>query len=542
MSNTPNLGLPIYGSSNTPDWMDTNNGFEKLDNIVGGVASVHLDFANPLYSFDSTHLSYTAVKDCYLYGCLFGDSNAETKLSINGTLIAGQFISANDASKYGYMVPITLLKEGDTVTATNLSSNAYKNGLGIYEGEIISDTFVWNEAIVELDYGNPLHTFTSGNLTYTATKTCYLCGDLDQNNAIVSINNIAIARGWYGTGYVGAIFIPPLKINAGDVVKVDHTCERLRIFDGTIKGSAPGNGGGGDVLELLDFDNAVELSTTAYTTPKAGAILGELRANSTSAQYLYIDNVIVASGSGTGSDAIPLQYYGIQKGSVIKLAQAQYNGGSGIPIKFVPYKYESIAPEITVYNEAEVELDYANPLHTFTAGNLTYTATGDCYLFGELWSASGNNELSINGVTYYRGYYQSPEISDTPVVYPIKLKAGDVVTVNSYANLLHVLKGTKVGSVGNLTGAWIEDYSNVLYSLTQATASYTCTEDGVLIGVLQSHSGSSRATITINGSVVYSPAQTHPGLAIRCNVKKGDVVEFSDVGIAYGCVHIYGVI
>ncbi len=529
MSQTQNLGLPIYGSSDTPDWMDTNNGFEKLENIVGGVANVHLDFANPLYTFDATHLEYTAVKDCYLYGTIIGKENAQFNIMINGTKVAGGFVSTNSSYPTISFSPL-LLRAGDVVTVSALDSTyTYRDCLGVYEGEIVSDTFIWNEAIVELDYANPLYTFTAGG-SYTCEKRCWMIGS--SMNTAVSVNGNRIADG--SSGYYSNIPLTPLS--KGDVINVTTGGVGINILvlDGTIKGSAPGNGGGGDVLELLDIANAVVLTTTNYTTPKVGCIVGGIYKNAENLKIILDDDTTHPLTYADGSNRTCVFIPGIPKGSRLKL-----NTSNSSAVSFIPYKYESIAPEITVYNEAEVKLDYANPLHTFSSGNLTYTATEDCYLCGSI--GQDNATLTINGTQVAKGWYGTGYVSN-PFISPIKISIGDVVSVSAASPILNIYRGTKVGSVGNLTGAWIEDYSNVLYNLTQATASYTCTEDGVLIGVLQSQSGSSRPTITINGSVVYSPAQTHPGLAIRCNVKKGDVVEFSDVGIAYGCVHIYGVI
>lgn len=535
MGTTPNLGLPVYGSSDTPDWMDTNNGFEKLDNIVGGAAGVQLDFANPLHVFTQSNTTYTATQTCWLFGSFMASDGNYAYVKVDGTRVAGTYDATN-----GYpsaFIPPVRIESGSVIEVTNLGPDVYpgRQCLAVYPGEIISDTFVWNEAIVELDYGNPLHSFTSGHYTYTvAGDDEWLCGNLNNGDSKVSINGTIIGVGLGDTGRCSYPYMAPLKVSRGDVIEVTSNFDYLHVFRGTIKGSAPGNAGGGDVLELLDIANAVVLTTTNYTTPKVGCIVGGIYKNAENLKIILDDDTTHPLTFADGSNRTCVFIPGIPKGSRLKL-----NTSNSSAVSFVPYKYESIAPEITVYNEAEVELDYANPLHTFSSGNLTYTATEDCYLCGSI--GQDNATLTINGTQVAKGWYGSGYVSN-PFISPIKISIGDVVSVSAASPILNIYRGTKVGSVGNLTGAWIEDYSNVLYNLTQATASYTCTEDGVLIGVLQSQSGSSRPTITINGSVVYSPAQTHPGLAIRCNVKKGDVVEFSDVGIAYGCVHIYGVI
>lgn len=93
--------------------------------------------------------------------------------------------------------------------------------------------------------------------------------------------------------------------------------------------------GGG--FPLLDFDNAIELSTTELTTTSDGAIIGELRSGTGTQQKLYINNNVRKTGSGSSSDAQDCVIYGIPAGSKLKLESAQY---TPCVICFVPYKSE----------------------------------------------------------------------------------------------------------------------------------------------------------------------------------------------------------
>ena len=85
-------------------------------------------------------------------------------------------------------------------------------------------------------------------------------------------------------------------------------------------------------------------------------------------------------------------------------------------------------------------LDYANPLHTFSANNLSYTANKDCYVSGALAAGSTNCTLSINGTNIaWNGFINF--VQDNRVnfyISPIKIKSGDIVAVNSAADFLHV--------------------------------------------------------------------------------------------------------
>ena len=62
-----------------------------------------------------------------------------------------------------------------------------------------------------LDYAHPLHTFSTGNLTYTATKECYLCGTI--YNKSITINNNKVFQ-----ASTVSILVPITKISTGDVV------------------------------------------------------------------------------------------------------------------------------------------------------------------------------------------------------------------------------------------------------------------------------------------------------------------------------------
>ena len=77
-------------------------------------------------------------------------------------------------------------------------------------------------------------------------------------------------------------------------------------------------------------------------------------------------------------------------------------------------------------------LDYANPLFTFTSANTTFTATGDCYLFGGI--GTGNSRLLINNSEVFY-YTRGSSSSGNTIVFPCtRLKSGDVVSLSSVDN------------------------------------------------------------------------------------------------------------
>lgn len=87
---------------------------------------------------------------------------------------------------------------------------------------------------------------------------------------------------------------------------------------------------GGGVMPELDFANAVALTTTAYTTNKAGAIIAS--GAPSSAVTVTIDNVRLATLTSNGGNAC---VHFIPSGSIITIT-----GDTGTA-KFVPYKEQA---------------------------------------------------------------------------------------------------------------------------------------------------------------------------------------------------------
>lgn len=68
-----------------------------------------------------------------------------------------------------------------------------------------------------LDFGNPLHTFASGAINYTATEESYICGSLYAGSSL-TINGKTIAKATADSVADNDIYISPLKITTGDVI------------------------------------------------------------------------------------------------------------------------------------------------------------------------------------------------------------------------------------------------------------------------------------------------------------------------------------
>lgn len=87
--------------------------------------------------------------------------------------------------------------------------------------------------------------------------------------------------------------------------------------------------------------------------------------------------------------------------------------------------------------------NYSTPLHTFSANNLSYTATKECYLVGTTFPEIGTDieTVSINNKVYCTGARNTGSgvfISQGSL--PLKLKSGDTVVCSKAMNGLHVLE------------------------------------------------------------------------------------------------------
>ena len=86
-----------------------------------------------------------------------------------------------------------------------------------------------------LNFASPLHSFTSGNLTFTATKDCYLCGSVmyvgTAGGHTVKIDGTIVIDVLGLSSNAPRSYIPPLKITAGQVVTCSDAFANLHILD-----------------------------------------------------------------------------------------------------------------------------------------------------------------------------------------------------------------------------------------------------------------------------------------------------------------------
>lgn len=284
---TPYLGLPIRSSSDTFNTLDNNDAFiltdqkvkEAVDNAAQatGDASDALTVANEAKttaesaagSIDGINatLDEHAERLVILSNRQTSQGNAiKTKAASTsigelydaeeGTYVVGARIVYDgqfyrcitavstpedfDVAKWAPINIDSLLPSGGSVEADDVSYNDTLTQLGATD---VQDAIVALKTLIDnigggsmpvLNFANPLHTFSSGNLSYTTTKTCYLCGTFTAaaTGCVITIDDTDVTDIGSGasTSYDG-VYIPPLKLNAGSVVSISIPSTKLHVFE-----------------------------------------------------------------------------------------------------------------------------------------------------------------------------------------------------------------------------------------------------------------------------------------------------------------------
>lgn len=110
----------------------------ELESEVPKMANPSLDFANPLHTFDNSHLTFTAIKECYLLGSMNGNASAsygwDAKVNINSIPVyqlTGNGSTSGASSSL--TVPLTKINVGDIVTITISNTQTASVNLHIFD-------------------------------------------------------------------------------------------------------------------------------------------------------------------------------------------------------------------------------------------------------------------------------------------------------------------------------------------------------------------------------------------------------------------------
>lgn len=93
----------------------------EVDALIGGIKMLPLlDFANPVFTFDTTNLTYTATEDCYLFGTLTGDG---CRVTIDSTEVTNQVEKNQHVGFSTLLFPLTRIKSGSVITLRNYEAS-----------------------------------------------------------------------------------------------------------------------------------------------------------------------------------------------------------------------------------------------------------------------------------------------------------------------------------------------------------------------------------------------------------------------------------
>ena len=182
--------------------------------------------ANAYTPSGSALTSNAFVTGSIVLGALNEDGTAIT-FYVTGSAVA------DDSLKLGGELPSYYATQSDMTSAntdiTNLKNQAGNTSIvGIGDGTLSGAVSSLNNDLIdlerrgfmpELNFANPLHTFTQNSTNYTAIKDCYILGSVagGRGTILLTINNTPIVK---GTEETTAFIVPIIKVSTGDVVTV----------------------------------------------------------------------------------------------------------------------------------------------------------------------------------------------------------------------------------------------------------------------------------------------------------------------------------
>lgn len=285
---------------------------------------------------------------------------------------------------------------------------------------------------VQLDWAHPLHAFTSGNTSWTATQDCYLAGTATTASGIqsITIDNNIIYTNYEGSEGVIGLNVYPIRVKKGSVITTSRNMDTLKCYPFSVVSSEVTVFNEAEVE--LDYGNPIHTisGSATYTAETNGYLVGFIYGGGGGISSLSINGTTVAKTVGESNifdGACPIPIYKVQQGDVIVTT------GNSTRIHLLR---GTISGSVGQIGEPP-SLNYTTPLHQFTNSALTYTATKTCYLFGEFeCSTTGNAYLAINGNQMYHTRWSA---ENCPIPLNIKLTSGDSITITKTSTISETL-------------------------------------------------------------------------------------------------------
>lgn len=181
----------------------------------------------------TTPAGATLATNAYVTGsvvlaCLNADNTAMT-IFVSGTTVA------SDAERLGGELPSYYATQSDMSDAKtdilNLQNQVGNTSIvGIGDGTCTGAIDALNADLIELerrgampnlDYGTPLHTFDGSNLSYTASKKCYLVGEVRLSVTASQSCSIELDINGKQYGYASKLSSTSVDAGGGSVINVD---------------------------------------------------------------------------------------------------------------------------------------------------------------------------------------------------------------------------------------------------------------------------------------------------------------------------------
>lgn len=233
---TTHYNLPQTESTDKRDWSDTNQAFADLDAAVyeaGSDAELALgaaqtaqtsadgavaDASSAVTTANAASASATSASEAAALARTEAQSAVATANTANSTAQAAQTTATNADT-------VALAAQTNIGTMANLQTTD-KSSLVAAINEVLSQ--IGGGCMPELNFTTPLHTFSTGNLSFSATKECYLFGiKPSASGGNITINGLVIPA----TTQDPEQYIPPLRLSAGDSVVCSIAMANLHILD-----------------------------------------------------------------------------------------------------------------------------------------------------------------------------------------------------------------------------------------------------------------------------------------------------------------------
>lgn len=226
---TRNYNLPLTEGTDKRDWSDTNRAFEDIDAAIyqaGTDASQALTLATTAQT-TADEASTNAASAVSAANAATAQASAASEMASLARTEAQSAATTAGQAQTTAQAAQTTATNADTVALaaqTNIGTMANlqttdKSSLVAAINEVLSQ--IGGGGMPELDYGTPLYTFSDSNLSFTASKKCYLVGEVRLGVTASQSCSIEININGKQYGYVNKLSSTSVDAGGGSAINVD---------------------------------------------------------------------------------------------------------------------------------------------------------------------------------------------------------------------------------------------------------------------------------------------------------------------------------